>query len=163
MHRSTRYRIERNLTSPKSWSERAHWSRATFASASRFVGLGCESGKRHFGRRRDLISRCGARGFDCGDPRLHGLPGEFQCLGRVGCGYRVIGYDAIEVVVRRVSALGRTAGLLVVAILVGYIGLKYLRRWLFLRRLRIARISSEDLAEGLTAFIEKRDPIWKAR
>ena len=26
-----------------------------------------------------------------------------------------------------------------------------------------AVISSEDLAEGLTAFIEKRDPIWKAR
>ena len=66
-----------------------------------------------------------------------------------GLGY--VFSDAIEVVVRRVSALGRTAGLLVVAILVGYIGLKYLRRWLFLRRLRIARISSEDLKGKLDA------------
>jgi membrane protein DedA with SNARE-associated domain len=66
-----------------------------------------------------------------------------------GLGY--VFSDAIEVVVRRVSALGRTAGLLVVATLVGYIGLKYLRRWLFLRRLRIARISSEDLKGKLDA------------
>jgi enoyl-CoA hydratase len=24
-------------------------------------------------------------------------------------------------------------------------------------------LSSEDLVEGLTAFIDKRDPVWKAR
>jgi membrane protein DedA with SNARE-associated domain len=65
-----------------------------------------------------------------------------------------IGYvfsEAIEVVVRRVSALGRTAGVLVAGILVGYILLKYLRRWFFLRRLRIARISPEDLKRTLEA------------
>jgi membrane protein DedA with SNARE-associated domain len=65
-----------------------------------------------------------------------------------------IGYvfsEAIEVVVIRVSALGRTAGLLVAGILIGYILLKYLRRWFFLRRLRIARISPEDLKRKLEA------------
>lgn len=65
-----------------------------------------------------------------------------------------IGYvfsDAIEGVVLRVSALGRTAGLVVAGILIGYILLKYLRRWLFLRRLRVARISPEDLKQKLDA------------
>ena len=65
-----------------------------------------------------------------------------------------IGYlfsEAIERVVQRVSALGRTAGILAVGILAAYILLKYLRRWLFLRRLRIARISPEDLKRKLDA------------
>ena len=65
-----------------------------------------------------------------------------------------IGYvfsDAIEVVVRRVSAMGRGAGLLVAGILVGYVLLKYLRRQLFLRRLRIARIAPEELQRKLEA------------
>jgi membrane protein DedA with SNARE-associated domain len=57
----------------------------------------------------------------------------------------------IAEVARRASALGRTAGLLVVAALVGYVLLKYLRRRLFLRRLRIARISPEDLKRKLEA------------
>src|SRR5262245_41981073 len=63
-----------------------------------------------------------------------------------------IGYlfsDAIELVVRRVTALGRTAGVLVAAILVGFVLLKYLRRQLFLRRLRIARIAPEELQRKL--------------
>jgi membrane protein DedA with SNARE-associated domain len=65
-----------------------------------------------------------------------------------------IGYafsEAIEIVVRRVSALGHTAGFLAAGILVGYILLKWLRRWLFLRRLRIARISPEELQRKLAA------------
>jgi len=65
-----------------------------------------------------------------------------------------IGYvfsDAIEEVALRVSALGRTAGLVVAGALVGYVLLKYLRRRLFLRRLRIARISPEDLKRKLEA------------
>jgi membrane protein DedA with SNARE-associated domain len=63
-----------------------------------------------------------------------------------------VGYafsDAIEEVILRVTALGRTTGLIAVDILVGYIGLKYLRRWLFLRRLRIARISPAALKQKL--------------
>ena len=66
--------------------------------------------------------------------------------------WAAIGYafsDAIEEVVMRVSALGRTTGLVVVGILVGYIGLKYLRRWLFLRRLHTAGISPAALKQKL--------------
>jgi len=59
--------------------------------------------------------------------------------------------ETIEQVVRRVSALGRTAGLAVAGILVAYTLLKLLRRHLFLRRLRIARISPEDLKRKLEA------------
>ena len=51
----------------------------------------------------------------------------------------------------RISALGRTAGLVVAGALVGYVLLKYLRRRLFLRRLRTARISPEDLKRKLEA------------
>ena len=65
-----------------------------------------------------------------------------------------IGYafsETIEAVARRVSALGHTASLAVAGILVGYVALKFLRRWLFLRRLRIALISPEVLKEKLEA------------
>ena len=67
----------------------------------------------------------------------------------LGVGYAFS--EAIEVVVRRVSALGHTAGLLAAGVLVGYILLKYLRRWLFLRRLRIARIPAEEVQRKLAA------------
>jgi rhodanese-related sulfurtransferase len=40
---------------------------------------------------------------------------------------------------------------LIVAAVVGYLALKYLRRWLFLRRLRIARIAPEALKAKLEA------------
>jgi membrane protein DedA with SNARE-associated domain len=65
-----------------------------------------------------------------------------------------IGYafsETIEVVARRVSALGRTAGFVVAGVLGGYVLVKYLRRRLFLRRLRIARISPGDLQRKLEA------------
>jgi membrane protein DedA with SNARE-associated domain len=65
-----------------------------------------------------------------------------------------VGYvfsETIEMVVLRVSALGRDAGFVVVAALVGYVLLKYVRRQLFLRQLRIARISAEDLKKKLDA------------
>jgi rhodanese-related sulfurtransferase len=43
------------------------------------------------------------------------------------------------------------AGFVVAATLLGYVGLKLVRRWLFLRQLRIARISPEDLKRKLDA------------
>jgi membrane protein DedA with SNARE-associated domain len=70
-----------------------------------------------------------------------------------GC-WAGIGYmfsQTIEEVARRVSALGHTAGFTGAGILVGYVLLKVLRRWLFIRRLRIARISPEDLKRKLEA------------
>jgi len=67
----------------------------------------------------------------------------------IGVGY--VFSDAIETVARRVSALGRTAGLVVAAVLVGYVLLKYLRRQLFLRQLRIARVSPEEVKRKLGA------------
>ncbi|PYO17808.1 MAG: sulfurtransferase [Candidatus Rokuibacteriota bacterium] len=66
-----------------------------------------------------------------------------------GTGY--VFSDTIEMVALRVSALGRMASLVVVGTLVGYVLLKDLRRRLFLRRLRIARISPEDLKRKLEA------------
>jgi membrane protein DedA with SNARE-associated domain len=65
-----------------------------------------------------------------------------------------IGYvfsSAIEQVLVRVAGLGRAAALVIGAALIAYVVLKYLRRWLFLRRLRIARISPEDLRRKLEA------------
>jgi membrane protein DedA with SNARE-associated domain len=67
----------------------------------------------------------------------------------MGVGYAFS--DAIEQVLVRVASLGHNAALVVGGLLVGYVGLKYLRRWLFLRRLRIARISPEDLRRKLEA------------
>jgi len=66
-----------------------------------------------------------------------------------GLGYLFSG--AIEPIVVRVSALGRDAIILVLAALVGYVALKYLRRWLFIRRLRVARIAPEILKRMLDA------------
>ena len=66
-----------------------------------------------------------------------------------GLGYLFSG--AIEPIIVSVSALGHAAIVLVVAALVGYVALKYLRRWLFLRRLRVARISPEILKRMLDA------------
>jgi hypothetical protein len=59
--------------------------------------------------------------------------------------------SAIETVILRVASLGRAAVLVVAAVLVGYVVLKYLRRQLFLRRLRMARISAEELKGKLAA------------
>jgi membrane protein DedA with SNARE-associated domain len=66
-----------------------------------------------------------------------------------GTGY--VFSDTIEVVAVRARGLGRALGLVVVAALVGYVLLKYLRRRLFLRQLRIARIAPQDLNRRLEA------------
>ena len=67
----------------------------------------------------------------------------------MGVGFVFTG--AIEQVLIRVESLGRAAVLVVGATLVGYVLLKYLRRWIFIRRLRIARISPEDLRQKIEA------------
>jgi membrane protein DedA with SNARE-associated domain len=66
-----------------------------------------------------------------------------------GTGY--VFSDTIEVVAMRARGLGRALGLVVVAALGGYVLLKYLRRRLFLRQLRIARIAPQDLKRRLEA------------
>jgi membrane protein DedA with SNARE-associated domain len=78
-----------------------------------------------------------------------------------------VGYffsDAIVLITARAAALGRMLGFVVVASLAGYILVKYLRRHLFLRRLRMARISPEVLKQRLDAgedvtIIDLRTPL----
>ena len=72
--------------------------------------------------------------------------------------------DAIVLVAARATKLGRMLGLVVAAALVGYILMKYVRRHLFLRRLRMARISPEELKRRLDAgedvtIIDLRTPL----
>jgi membrane protein DedA with SNARE-associated domain len=59
--------------------------------------------------------------------------------------------DAIELVVLRVAAMGRLVGLTAAAALAGYLLLKYVRRRLYLRTLRTARISAGELKRRLDA------------
>jgi len=66
-----------------------------------------------------------------------------------GLGY--VFSDAIEVVARRASSFGRTLGVVVVAALAAWFVFKYVRRRLFLRRLRIARITPEELMQKIVA------------
>ena len=67
----------------------------------------------------------------------------------MGVGYAFT--DAISVIVARLERLERTLGLVVVATLLGYVLMKYVRRRLFLRALRIARIAPEALKSRLDA------------
>ena len=67
----------------------------------------------------------------------------------MGLGYAFT--DAISLIVARLERLERTLGLVVVAALLGYVLVKYVRRRLFLRALRIARIAPEALKSRLDA------------
>jgi membrane protein DedA with SNARE-associated domain len=67
----------------------------------------------------------------------------------MGVGY--VFSDAVALIATRVAHLGLELALLLGAVLGGYILVKYLRRWLFLWRLRIARISPEALKRRLDA------------
>ncbi len=67
----------------------------------------------------------------------------------MGLGY--VFSDAITLVAARATGLGRSLGLVVVAALAAYVLVKYLRRRLFLRTLRMARISPEALKRRLDA------------
>jgi len=65
----------------------------------------------------------------------------------LGLGY--LFSEAISLVAARAAALGRMAGVVVALALVGYVGLKALRRRLFLRRLRTARMAPDELKQRL--------------
>jgi membrane protein DedA with SNARE-associated domain len=65
----------------------------------------------------------------------------------LGLGY--LFSEVISLVAARAAVLGRLLGVVVVAALVGYVGLKVLRRRLFLRTLRTARISPDALKQRL--------------
>lgn len=81
---------------------------------------------------------------------LYELAGVFVWAGLwTGLGY--LFSDAIEELARRAAHLGRALGFVVGGALVAYVLLKYLRRWLFLRRLRIARLSPEELRRKIEA------------
>jgi len=72
--------------------------------------------------------------------------------------------ETVAEIARRVADLERPAGLGLAALLAGFVVLKYVRRWLFLRNLRIARISPEDLRRRLEdgedmAIIDLRTPL----
>ena len=81
--------------------------------------------------------------------------------------WMAIGYafsDAIVLVTERAAKLGRLLGVVVAAALGGYILVKYVRRRLFLRNLRMARISPETLkgrldAGGDLTVIDLRTPL----
>jgi membrane protein DedA with SNARE-associated domain len=67
----------------------------------------------------------------------------------IGVGYAFS--DAVAVIVRRVAALGLHLGIVLGAVLGTYILVKYLRRRLYLQRLRTASISPEALKLRLDA------------
>lgn len=67
----------------------------------------------------------------------------------MGLGYAFS--DAISLIVARLQRLERTLGLVVVAALLSYVLVKYVRRRLYLRALRIARITPEALKSRLDA------------
>jgi uncharacterized protein (DUF58 family) len=67
----------------------------------------------------------------------------------MGLGYAFT--DAISLIVARLERLERTVGLVVITALLGYVLVKYVRRRLFLRALRIARIAPEAPKSRLDA------------
>jgi membrane protein DedA with SNARE-associated domain len=80
----------------------------------------------------------------------------------LGLGY--LFSEAISLVVARVAEFGRVLGVVVVVILAGYVGLKVLRRQRFLRTLRMARITPDELKRRLDqgeliTIIDVRTPL----
>ena len=67
----------------------------------------------------------------------------------MGLGY--VFSDAITLIAERAARLGRLLAVVVAGALAGYVLVKYVRRRLFLRALRMARISPETLKERLDA------------
>ncbi len=94
-----------------------------------------------FGRRRGARVLTGL---------LYDLAGVLLWAGLwIGVGYSFS--DAVAVIAVRVAAVGLRLGSVLGALLGGYILIKYLRRRLYLRRLRTASISAEGLKVRLDA------------
>ncbi len=94
---------------------------------------------------------------------LYDLAGVLVWAGTwIGLGY--VFSDAIVLVSARATGLGRMLGVVVVAVLGGYILVKYVRRRLFLRTLRMARIAPaalkrrRDAGDDIT-IIDLRTPL----
>ena len=123
-------------------------------------------------RTEDIFARHGARvllvakfvpGLNAVAPPLSGVvrmplarflrfdaSGAFLWAGAyVGLGY--LFSTQLEVVAKGLAQLGRCAGAVVGLALAGYVGGKYVQRRRFLRQLRTARITPEELMERMTA------------
>jgi len=94
---------------------------------------------------------------------LYDLAGVLLWAGLwIGVGYAFSG--TVAVIATRVAALGLRLGIVIGALLGGYILIKYLRRRLYLRRLRTASISAEALKGRLDAgdditIVDLRTPL----
>ena len=80
----------------------------------------------------------------------------------IGLGY--VFSDAVAVIALHVGTLGLRLGVVLAAVLGGYVLMKYVRRRLYLRRLRTARISPEALKRRLDAgeditIVDLRTPL----
>ena len=72
-------------------------------------------------------------------------------------------YRQIDTVIALLGLFGRRAGLVILALLALYISVKYLQRWLFIRKLRVDRVTPQEacvlLASGVPAtIIDLRHP-----
>jgi len=67
----------------------------------------------------------------------------------MGLGY--VFSDAVALIAGRVASFGANVAIVVGTALAGYLLFKYVRRWLFLRTLRTARVSPEELKRRLDA------------
>ena len=94
---------------------------------------------------------------------LDGLGSVIWAGAWIGLGY--VSASAIEGMASQAARLGNGLVALVAALLAGYVGVKYAERRRFLRSLRIARISPEELkrrldaADGDLFVIDARSPI----
>ena len=94
---------------------------------------------------------------------LYDLGGVLLWAGTwLGLGY--VFSDAIVLLTARATGFGRMLGLVIAAALAGYILVKYARRRLFMRKLRTARITPEELKRRLDAgedvtIIDLRTPL----
>jgi membrane protein DedA with SNARE-associated domain len=113
-----------------------------------------------WGARSLLIAKF-VPGFNTIAPPMAGITGmplsRFLLLDGLGAllyvgTFVVLGWiwsDQLEVVIEGLASLGRRVPLVVGAALAAWALAKFVRRWLFLRELRIARITPEELKERM--------------